>query len=242
MRNVVLAVCLAGCCVSHMAPTTPVVTPPSPVFEIGAAALLQIEVYDLKRRGYLTGSGAVIGHDHKGAQIILTAGHLYEDIKEPLTVVETTEDGLTHERQVGVLAACDPKRDLALVKLVRPVNVRELSVSRVEPATFETLYMFGNPDGAPRTVGTAVLSAKHVASSQRPHHLWQLTGFAWPGSSGGPVLDGTGQVVSVILAIDQVHDPDSDDPDTAIAVPDITFSSPWTELTAFLKEQGEVLK
>ncbi len=228
---------LASCAVPQ------VVTPPPPltqrqVLALGSASLLSLDVLDLENPddGVGTGSGAAVGRVC-GRQVVLTAGHLFTGVIRPLIRVETTEDGAPHWGVAGVLLAVDSAADLALVSLPVPTTSLELGLAPVEPEMFETLYMFGNPSGAPRTVGTSILAAKHRPSDskhKRRGDMWQLTGFAWPGSSGGPVLDSRARLVSVILAVDQ----DRDDDGAVVIIPDVAFTAPWANVRDFLRKNG----
>lgn len=236
--RLLLALALAplSCAARSPAPATPVGD--LAAYRAGAAALVRVVTVDPSDGGRLEGSGAALAERAPdGSQLVLTAGHLFEG-GVPVAVVETTEDTASgHHEMVGaMLVARDPVEDLALLELSRPVPARGLRLAAREPATFSRVYLFGNPEGAPRTVGPGVISAKHRPSTKRPHDLWQITGFAWPGSSGGPVLDAAGELVSVVLSVDLAQDDESAEDGKLVVVPEVSFGAPWGAVRRFMEK------
>lgn len=89
----------------------------------------------------------------------------------------------------------DPQRDLALVR-VAEAKVRPLALStRGWPAVGDDVYVAGNPEGLEGTFSRGIIS-----SLRRGEGLIQFDASISPGSSGGPVVDGRGQVVGVTVA------------------------------------------
>jgi ankyrin repeat protein len=89
----------------------------------------------------------------------------------------------------------DPQHDLALVR-VAGAQVRPLSLSvRGWPAVGDDVYVAGNPEGLEGTFSRGI-----VSGLRRSEGLIQFDAPISPGSSGGPVVDGRGQVVGVTVA------------------------------------------
>jgi hypothetical protein len=89
----------------------------------------------------------------------------------------------------------DPQRDLALVR-VAGTQVRPLSLSvQGWPAVGDDVYVAGNPEGLEGTFSRGIISGL-----RRSEGLIQFDAPISPGSSGGPVVDGRGQVVGVTVA------------------------------------------
>ena len=94
----------------------------------------------------------------------------------------------------GVLHA-DPENDLAIVKLegggypkVKIGDVNKLQVG-------EKIYVIGSPQGLENTISEGILSGIRDVDQERK--ILQMTAPISPGSSGGPVFNGSGEVVGV---------------------------------------------
>jgi ankyrin repeat protein len=89
----------------------------------------------------------------------------------------------------------DPQHDLALVRVLG-ANTKPLVLSaRGWPAVGDDIYVAGNPEGLEGTFSRGI-----VSGLRRREGLIQFDAPISPGSSGGPVLDGHGQVVGVAVA------------------------------------------
>jgi len=142
-----------------------------------------------------TGSGIVV--DEQGA--VLTNQHVVSGCKS-LTV-----QGL-HARAVpAVLDAVDSKNDLALIKTRYGVPVGEPARfrSNVLPAKLgESIGVIGYPlsgllSAEPKATFGQVNS---VAGYNNDYTLLQISAPVQPGNSGGPVLDGAGLVIGVVVS------------------------------------------
>lgn len=94
----------------------------------------------------------------------------------------------------GVLGV-DPGRDLALlaVKSATPT----LTLSRATPVVGDAVYALGNPRGFEGTFSPGIVSAiRNVGNDS----LLQITAPISPGSSGGPILDESGNVIGIATA------------------------------------------
>lgn len=233
---VVLMGLLGGCCAQMPAPMTA-----KAIYQRGAEGMVQIIIY---HNGIGQGSGMVIGEDKDGNQLVLTAAHCFEGVPHPLMIVVAVGDNPAgYARSPGVLVKADEDDDLALVRLMRRLPRVAVHVARSEPDMFDQVYLVSSPDGAPRLVGPGVLSRKHRIAQAHNHELWQIQGFAWPGSSGGGVLNGRGELVSVIQATNLVDDETALDPvpgevSAEVIVPDVIFGAPLERIHAFLYGAG----
>jgi len=89
----------------------------------------------------------------------------------------------------------DPQHDLALVR-VAGANTKPLVLSaRGWPAVGDDIYVAGNPKGLEGTFSRGI-----VSGLRRNDGLIQFDAPISPGSSGGPVVDGRGQVVGIAVA------------------------------------------
>jgi S1-C subfamily serine protease len=130
---------------------------------------------------------------------ILTNNHVVDHCKS-LTVRTSNSKPF-----VATVAATDPKNDLAILKIAydaplgEPANFR----SQSQPARLgEEVGVIGFPL-------TGILSVEpkatfgqvnSVAGINNDYTLLQISAPVQPGSSGGPVLDGSGQVVGVVVS------------------------------------------
>jgi Trypsin-like peptidase domain/Ankyrin repeats (many copies) len=89
----------------------------------------------------------------------------------------------------------DPQHDLALVR-VTGANTQPLVISaRGWPIVGDDIYVAGNPEGLEGTFSRGI-----VSGLRRSEGLIQFDASISPGSSGGPVIDGRGQVIGVAVA------------------------------------------
>ena len=95
------------------------------------------------------------------------------------------------------IVAVDPERDLVVLKIaVAGGPVLALGNSDAVQVG-ESVYAVGNPQGLEGTFSQGVVSSiREVGADQ----LLQITAPISPGSSGGPVLNGKGEVVGVSVA------------------------------------------
>ncbi len=142
------------------------------------------------------GSGVLL--DPKG--IVVTNEHL---ISKAVTIrVRFTNK---QEYDATVLAA-DPELDIALLKVQSDrTDFPALRVSRRKPVRVgERAIVIGNPYGLASTVTTGVISAlgRNLRINNRVYvNLIQTDAAINPGSSGGALLDGDGNLLGIVTAI-----------------------------------------
>lgn len=154
------------------------------------------------RAGDALGTGVVAADDGR----ILTANHVIAKAKaDDITV--TFADGTKARAKV---ASSDPAHDVATLT---PASLPELLV----PATLggkvdvgAAVVAIGNPLGLTYSVSSGVVSGLNRSSGTNDGDfsgLIQFDASVNPGSSGGPLLDGRGRVIGIVVSIaDPGHD------------------------------------
>jgi S1-C subfamily serine protease len=155
------------------------------------------------------GSGFVV--DEKG--LVLTNYHVIEGAKEAV-VVFPDKTKFKVEGFIGIL----PKKDLALLRIEPGAKrLQALRVAEQPPAKGEKVYAFGAPMGLSGSVSDGIVAAlragedvrntlKDLAKRDIYHEIlgydldaqWlQTTAPISPGNSGGPLVNGKGEVVGI---------------------------------------------
>jgi hypothetical protein len=96
----------------------------------------------------------------------------------------------------GVIAV-DPNRDLVVLKISAAGSPTLALGSSDTVEVGEPVYAVGNPQGLEGTFSQGIVSSIREVSTDR---LLQVTAPISPGSSGGPVLNGKGEVIGVSVA------------------------------------------
>lgn len=105
--------------------------------------------------------------------------------------------GQPHQLRIRGTIGVDPIHDLAIL------SIRDLSAPGLAlytdsvPVVGSRVYAVGNPKGLEGTFSDGIVSGIRAL---RGDTLLQITAPISPGSSGGPVLDGSGRVVGVAVA------------------------------------------
>jgi S1-C subfamily serine protease len=142
----------------------------------------------------VSGSGIVVD----GVGDILTASHVVSHCKS--VTVKTATSKLFDASVFGV----DPKNDLAILKIAYDAPLGEPARFRMQsqPARLgETIGVIGYPlagilSSEPKATFGQVNS---VAGINNDYTLLQISAPVQPGSSGGPVLDESGQVIGILV-------------------------------------------
>jgi tetratricopeptide (TPR) repeat protein len=106
--------------------------------------------------------------------------------------------------QVGPISLpCEVQRvdqlnDLALCRIQAKVNVSPLKFAAEDPKPGSTVYAIGNPMGLDKTISQGLFTGYREMDGRR---VVQVSAAISPGSSGGPILNGDGDVVGVALAV-----------------------------------------
>ena len=96
--------------------------------------------------------------------------------------------------------ATDEDNDLALLK-VSVSGIKSLPIGNSDAIKIgETVYVAGNPKGLEGTFSDGIISSRRDKYTKE---RFQMTAPISPGSSGGPVLNGKGEVIGVSVAAHQ---------------------------------------
>jgi len=95
------------------------------------------------------------------------------------------------------ITAVDPERDLVVLK-ISGARASTLGLANSDTVQVgETVYAVGNPQGLEGTFSQGIVSSIREVGTEK---LLQITAPISPGSSGGPVLNGKGEVIGVSVA------------------------------------------
>jgi|GEM_PF-5590795 len=144
------------------------------------------------------GSGAIV--DKRG--YILTNNHVIEGTKEIKVTVEGTKTPY-----VATVVASMAAGDLALLKIEAPVDLPSIAVGMSSDLELgETLIALGHPLGFKQMVATkGILSAVaediEIGPNTTIPKLLQTDAAINPGNSGGVVINLSGEMVGVVVAM-----------------------------------------
>ena len=96
----------------------------------------------------------------------------------------------------GTVVKRDLGRDVALVRVDRK-GLRALPIRHGEPILTEKVYAIGSPLGLSQTVTEGIVSS--YRHQENGLDMIQATPAISPGNSGGPLLDGNGNVVGISM-------------------------------------------
>ena len=134
------------------------------------------------------GSGFFVGED-----IVATNLHVVEGAAGGYARIV----GRKRKYNISGLVASDSRRDLVLLKVdgakARPLPLGDSS----EIAVGDTVYAVGNPRGLEGTFSEGIISGIRQIGGDT---LLQITAPISPGSSGGPVLNASGEVIGIAVA------------------------------------------
>jgi S1-C subfamily serine protease len=147
----------------------------------------------------------LVMEDANGQPLSLGSGFFVRDgeIASNLHVVEGAARGyakLVGEKtkyDIEGITAVDPGRDLVVLK-ISAGRSQALPIGNSDAVQVgESVYAVGNPQGLEGTFSQGIVSSIREVGSDK---LLQITAPISPGSSGGPVLSGKGEVIGVSVA------------------------------------------
>jgi hypothetical protein len=147
----------------------------------------------------------LVMEDVNGQPLSLGSGFFVRDgeIASNLHVVECAARGyakLVGEKakyDIEGITAVDPERDLVVVK-ISAGRSQALPLGNSDTVQVgESVYAVGNPQGLEGTFSQGIVSSIREVGIGK---LLQITAPISPGSSGGPVLNGKGEVIGVSVA------------------------------------------
>ncbi len=143
--------------------------------------------------------------DANGQPLSLGSGFFVRDgqIASNLHVVEGAARGYAKlvgqktKHDIEGITAVDPQRDLVVLK-ISAAGAPALALGSSDAVQVgESVYAVGNPQGLEGTFSQGIVSSIREVGADT---LLQITAPISPGSSGGPVLNGKGEVIGVSVA------------------------------------------
>ena len=147
----------------------------------------------------------LVMEDANGQPLSLGSGFFVRDgeIASNLHVVEGAARGYAKlvgqktKYEIEGITAIDPERDLVVLK-ISVARASTLALGNSDAVQVgETVYAVGNPQGLEGTFSQGIVSSIREVGTDK---LLQITAPISPGSSGGPVLNGKGEVIGVSVA------------------------------------------
>lgn len=153
--------------------------------------------------------------------LVITNYHVIVDTNGGYGKVIGKDQKFDIEGIVGV----DPLHDLALLKLKDakeiPLEIQESMSIKIG----QKIFALGNPMGLEGTFSEGIVSGIRELDTDS---IIQITAPISPGSSGGPIIDSTGEVVGVAVA-------------TYSGGQNLNFAIPTKYITDLLQEQGDLI-
>ena len=157
--------------------------------ERAAASVLKLYIYNDRGQEIATGSGFAA----MDGETVFTNYHVIKNAKR---IVGVSDGGVKYE-MAGVLCT-DKKLDIAVLSFGRPSGLAPLPLNgEADLKRGEKIVAIGSPIGIRNTVSTGNISALYEEDSVP----WiQFTAPISPGSSGGALLNGAGEVIGITPA------------------------------------------
>lgn len=152
-------------------------------------SVVTIGVFDSTGKPLGMGSGFFIDDEH-----IITARHVVESASY---AEFRTSDGGIHS--IAGVVADDRWSDLAMLRVAKGVNAKPLTVASAGVEVGEAVVAIGSPFGLDLTVSNGIVSS--IRPMPQIGMVLQITAPISPGSSGGPILNRSGEVVGVASAV-----------------------------------------
>ncbi len=160
--------------------------------EIAAAARhATVQIRALDARGGVEGLGSGFFVSANG--VIVTSFHVIEDAH---ALQVETSDGEVYDNVYYVTS--DPRRDVAVLKVPVECAVTLRLGSDTAAVVGAEVYAMGHPLGQTSTFSDGLVSADRTVQGVS---MIQISAPISPGSSGGPVMDGRGEVVGVATMV-----------------------------------------
>ena len=156
-------------------------------------------------RKTFTSTVLLVMEDANGQPLSLGSGFFVRggEVATNLHVVEGAARGYAKlvgqkaKYDIEGITAVDPERDLVILKLSGARASTLTLGSSDDVQVGETVYAVGNPQGLEGTFSQGIVSSIREVGTDK---LLQITAPISPGSSGGPVLNGKGEVIGVSVA------------------------------------------
>ena len=155
--------------------------------EKALAATVYLEMADKDNNILGFGSGFFVGQNQIATNFHVIAGAAKGTVKLAGSPMQYTVEGIS---------ATDEKNDLAILKVTgfegEPLLLGDSDTVQID----KTVYVAGNPKGLEGTFSKDTVSNLHEGDAKK---RFQMTALISPGNSGGPVLNGNGEVIGISL-------------------------------------------
>ena len=155
------------------------------IYRENSPAVVVVVAIDREGKPVSQGSGFIVREDG----VIVTNYHVVNmasDIKIKIGYKVRDSEGLLH---------VDPENDIAIIKVegkdYPKVRIGDASKAQIG----EKVYAIGSPQGLENTISEGILSG--IREIDRERKILQMTAAISPGSSGGPVFNGRGEVIGI---------------------------------------------
>jgi S1-C subfamily serine protease len=134
------------------------------------------------------GSGFVIS----SPGYVLTNQHVVGQNREVIVIMGGRE-------QRAVVVRSHPGRDVALLRLEQPFEAEPMQIDANGVALGEEIYVVGTPldERLDFSISRGIISARRVLDQR---NYYQTDAAVNPGNSGGPVFNGSGNVIGITVA------------------------------------------
>jgi tetratricopeptide (TPR) repeat protein len=157
----------------------------SQIYEKTSPSVFLISVRDGKGLLISLGTGFLIGKNTLATNLhVVEGGNVF------------LEQGTM--RIPAVVEKRDPENDLAIIRVSVEISEKSLTLSEKSAVPGESIYAIGNPEGLEKSISTGVIAALREFNGRK---LLQITAPISHGSSGGPILNATGEVIGVAVAM-----------------------------------------
>lgn len=162
---------------------------PEQLFAKASPAIVKVHVYDKSAKLRSQGSGFFVSPDG----LLVTNHHV---ISKAASAKVLLSDGSKLD-VLGMVASLLSK-DLALLK-VKGTKLSSLKLARAAPKVGTKVFAIGSPEGLTNTISEGLVSG--YRDFKNGPRLLQTTAAVSAGSSGGPLLVSTGEVVGVTTLV-----------------------------------------
>ena len=168
--------------------------------------------------GISCGTGCII--DKNGT--ILTSAHVLEDGKDIIVTISNGQD-----YKAKVVKKLGRNKDVAILKISVPYNLKTVKMGNSSKVKVgEKVFAIGNPFGFKGTLTQGIVSRIDYVRNRI-----QTDAAINPGSSGGPLLNSSGEVIGINQAIFN--------PDNNISNIGIGFATPVNLIREYLLSNDE---
>lgn len=158
---------------------------PDEIFEKYQDAVVVIYSYDFTGAPKSQGSGVILNEK----AWVVTNFHIFEGCEKLLIVHKG--DTIPYNDIIGV----DIERDLLIIKIDQG-NYPEIKTSN-SVKVGQKIYAIGSPLGMENTISEGIISGNRSEVGKTKQNFIQITASLSPGSSGGAVLNGAGELIGI---------------------------------------------